>query len=198
MRTTFSFCLFTALMLIPSGCFYSSHNIANIVKVDCSKLQNKIQIPNVPSVTISSSYCEDYLFKPEVVGHAIKIFVKDFSQEFDVEEHVLWSYLSGLEIEVSIFPRQVDAAYDAKGNYLSGEVHVSGLALSPKRIWVEIKTSQIWSSSLVHELVHIIIWNQNQGVHGDPDHEGTGFSGWKLEHTKFIERLNFRFQDSGI
>ena len=67
---------------------------------------------------------------------------------------------------------------------------VTGLALTPTNIWVEIKTSQIWSSSLAHELVHIIIWKQNAGIHADPDHEGSEYSGWSKQHTSFIKSFN--------
>ena len=65
-------------------------------------------------------------------------------------------------------------------------------------IWVEIKTSQIWSSSFVHELVHIIVWNQNNGIHGDPDHEGEKFSGWTVEHSELIKKVNNILLDARI
>lgn len=196
MRTSFSLCVFLALLSAPTACFYSkNYGINNVIKVDCLKLQNKTIIPNVPNVFMRTSYCDDYKFNPTALGEVIIIFVERYSETFEVEEKVLWSYLNGLEIEVSIFPRQVDAAYDSAGNLLTGKVPVSGLALSDKKIWVEIRTSQIWSSSLIHELVHIIIWNQNMGIHGDPDHEGKHFSGWTEKHTKFIKMLNLDISD---
>ena len=83
----------------------------------------------------------------------------------------------------------MNAAYDINGELLTGEVPVSGLAMNKDLIWVEIRTSQIWSSSLIHEIVHVIIWRKNI-VHGDPDHEGPDFSGWTKEHTKLIKRVN--------
>ena len=68
------------------------------------------------------------------------------------------------------------------------------MSISKDIIWVEIKTPQIWSSSLAHELVHIIIWRTKR-VHADPDHEGTQFSGWTPEHTQFLERFELRLLD---
>ncbi len=125
------------------------------------------------------------------------MFVEDYSVEFGISEPKIWEMLSGLEIEVSAIPRVVSGAYDVKGNPVK-DVYVTGLALSPSHIWVEVKTSQIWSSSLAHELVHVIIWKQNEGVHGDPDHEGTKFSGWKARHTSFIKFFNRRLLDKDI
>ena len=109
----------------------------------------------------------------------------------------MWSLISNLSIEVSVLPRTVDGVFDVKGNFLKKDVLVSGLALNPNLIWVEVKTSQIWSSSLAHELVHIIIW-RTQGVHGDPDHEGRQFSGWTSKHTDFLKKFKLKLIDLEI
>jgi len=114
-----------------------------------------------------------------------------------MSELSVWGFLRDLKIEVSAIPRTVHAAYDLNGKFLNGKIPVSGLALRKDWIWVEIKTSQIWSSSLVHELVHIIIWRQNN-VHGDPDHEGKEFSGWTKKHTQLIEKINKILLDAEI
>lgn len=127
----------------------------------------------------------------------LHMFVKDFSREFDISESEIWGMLSGLEIEVSAIPRVVISAFDVKGKPVAN-VNVTGLALSPSHIWVEVKTSQIWSSSLTHELIHVIIWKQNAGIHGDPDHEGLEFSGWKRKHTVFIKQFNLMLLDKNI
>ena len=63
--------------------------------------------------------------------------------------------------------------------------------------FLHLKTSQIWSSALIHELVHIIIWKQNN-VHGDPDHEGKEFSGWTKKHTQLIKKVNLILLDAEI
>jgi len=119
----------------------------------------------------------------------LDIFVENYSHTFNMPEPAVRRLLSNLKIEVSAIPRTVHAAYDVGGKLLKGDIPVSGLALRKDWIWVEIKTSQIWSSSLIHELVHVVIWRLNK-VHGDPDHEGNQFSGWTKKHTAFINKLN--------
>jgi len=138
---------------------------------------------------MSTTHCEDYIFDEVKVGKVIQLFVEDFARQFDLKELEVWSMLNGLHIEVSVIPRVVTLAYDVSGKLVK-DAPVSGLALSPSRIWVEVMTNQIWATSLTHELVHIVIWQQNGGVHGDPDHEGKEFSGWSKEHTRFIKRFN--------
>ena len=125
------------------------------------------------------------------------MFVKDYARVFDISEVEVWAMLTNLEIEVSAIPRIVKSAYDVKGRPVK-EAYVTGLALSPTHIWVEVKTSQIWSSSLAHELVHVIIWKQNAGIHGDPDHEGDQFSGWQKKHTEFIKKFNIDLLDNNL
>ena len=114
-----------------------------------------------------------------------------------MNELEVWELLRGLQIEVSAIPRAVANVYDVNGNLFKEDVPVSGLAISPNKIWVEVKTSQIWPTSLAHELVHIIIW-RSQGVHADPDHEGSQFSGWTKKHTKFLDALRQELMDLEI
>ena len=76
-------------------------------------------------------------------------------------------------------------------------VPVNGLALDKDNIWVEIKTSKIYHSALIHELVHIMIWRDNI-IHGDPDHEGEKFSGWTEAHTRVIKTVNNKLLDLDI
>ena len=199
MRSFFVLSLTAIFLLIPwsNGCVFSSGNQSNIVKVDCSNI-NSINLTKLPANIVLLAQCNDYLFKEESLTKAIELFVQEYSETFETDPAVVWAHLYGLKIELSIIPRVVKAAYSVEGELIKGEVPVSGLAISPKHIWVEIKTSQIWSSSLIHELVHIVIWNQNSGIHADPDHEGKQFSGWTEKHTKFIKDLNIQLLDLGI
>ena len=169
----------------------------SIEKTSCLSSRSFTTIKGTPGITMSTSNCEDYRFKEEKIRKAIMLFVEDYSEEFNIPELEVWSLISNLSIEVSVLPRTVDGVFDVKGNFLKKDVLVSGLALNPNLIWVEVKTSQIWSSSLAHELVHIIIW-RTQGVHGDPDHEGKQFSGWTSKHTDFLKRFKLRLIDLEI
>lgn len=190
-RTFFkSLCLIIPMLIIllpaSNGCI--THTNKSVVEVDCTKARIDKKIPGTPGITTRTSFCNDYMFDSNALRLAIQIFVKEYSEEFEISEEEIWILLSGLLIEVSAIPRTVHAAYDVNGKLLRGEVPVNGLALSKDYIWVEVKTSQIWSSALIHELIHIIIWRSNN-VHGDPDHEGPEFSGWSKRHTMFIERM---------
>ena len=157
-----------------------------------------IVLNEIPGSITVKSYCGDYSFSKDSLAKSLEIFVLEYSNTFIIDPAILWSYLHDLTIELSIIPRVVEAAYSEDGKLLQGEVPVSGLALGPKHIWVEIKTSQIWSSSLVHELVHAVVWNQNMGIHGDPDHEGDKFSGWTKKHSDLIKRVNNILLDAEI
>ena len=180
---------------MPTNSCVRSDNVSNIVKNEC---KNKIVLNKIPGSIQVKSFCGDYSFKEEPLTRAIEVFVNEYSESFDIDPEIVWAYLHGLTIELSVIPRMVDAAYSVDGKYLEGEVPVSGLAYGPKHIWVEIKTSQVWSSSLIHELVHIVVWNKNAGIHGDPDHEGSQFSGWTSEHTRLIKRVNNILLDAEI
>ena len=184
------FILPISFILIPTtnGCM-SGVSKYNVVEVDCRKNSVIEKVPNTPGIVTRTSFCNDYMFEKNALSLAIKLFVKEYADYFEIKEEDVWNSLSGLEIEVSVIPKTVHAAYDVNGKFLKGDVPVNGLALSKHHIWVEAKTSQIWSSALVHELVHVIIWRKNK-VHGDPDHEGKEFSGWSKDHTSFIKEMN--------
>ena len=191
------FLIIVSILLFPGikGCYHPNHS--SVIKLDCTKISAVNKIPETPGIIIISSSCSDYQFEKSATKSALDIFVENYSNEFEMSELSVWGFLRDLKIEVSAIPRTVHAAYDLNGKFLNGKIPVSGLALRKDWIWVEIKTSQIWSSSLVHELVHIIIWRQNN-VHGDPDHEGKEFSGWTKKHTQLIEKINKILLDAEI
>ena len=192
------FCLILAMLLSTASSCGSSANTQNSVeKIACVPNRKPVEIPGTPGIQMTSSRCEDYVFKPDALSTAITIFVEEYSREFEVPVTKVWTLLKNLKIEVSIIPRTVSRVYDIDGNFSSTEVPVSGLAFSKDLIWVEVRTSQIWSSSLVHELVHIVIW-RTQGVHGDPDHEGDKFSGWSNRHTRFVKEVKNILMDQEI
>jgi len=145
-------------------------------------------IPGTPGIKLLITHCNDYSFDEKKLAIAISLFVDEYSDSFKTEKFKTWEKLRNLNIELSAVPRTVKSAFSVKGKPVF-DAPVSGLALNKNHIWVEIKTTQIWSSALAHELVHIIIWRSN-GVHGDPDHEGKEYSGWSIDHTRFIERFN--------
>ena len=184
-------------LLVPTnGC--GSKSPSSIQDFNCLTSGSPlINIPGTPNVRISTSYCEDYMFKIDKMSTVLHMFVDQYAKEFGMSESVVWMHIADLEIEVSAIPKIVQSVFDINGKHLP-KAAVTGLALSPSKIWVEVKTNQIWSSSLAHELVHIIIWRQNGGVHADPDHEGDKYSGWTKQHTQFIKDFNRGLLDKDI
>ena len=177
------------MTVIPSCISYSKKH--SVEKYDCTKDQKAEKIiPATPGIIMHPERCNDYIFNKQKLSKAIHIFVEEYSSTFETSELLVWEMLRGLRIEVSAIPKTVSSAYDTSGKKIQNP-HVNGLALSKNHIWVEVRTSQIWTSSLVHELIHIIIWKLND-VHGDPDHEGSQFSGWTKKHTKLIKNINNR------
>ena len=164
------------------------HKPQNVIQFDCTKRGGYV-IPGTPNIRVSASRCNEYIYKKQAMSNVINLFVERYSAEFDLSKKRVWQLLENLSIEVSSIPKTVKNVYDVNGNFLSEDTPIVGLAINKNNIWVEIKTSRIWTSALAHELVHIIIWRVNL-VHGDPDHEGNMYTGWTKKHTKFIKRFN--------
>ena len=188
--------LFFYVIGLGSCATHKSHH-TSVSEFNCTRDRIGSLVPGTPNIRVTTTYCNDYVFEQEAMSRAISMFVEEYSETFGMEEMHVWSLLRGLTIELSAIPRTVKNVYSVEGKFLSHDVPVTGLAVSPHLIWVEIKTSQVWSSSLAHELVHIIIW-RTQKVHGDPDHEGQEYSGWSKEHTEFLQRFKLKLMDLEI
>jgi len=191
------FLFFFLTLIFPSNsCNHAT--LQSVSPANCmDKGTNIVKLTGTPGMIMTTTHCNDYIFDKVPLEISIKLFVLEYSREFDIDKDVIWKSLSGLVVEVSATPREVYAAYDTNGKLIKNAT-VSGLALSPRHIWVEIRTSQIWTSSLIHELVHIVIWHDNLLIHGDPDHEGPQYSGWTKKHTQFIHKMNRDLSDLDI
>jgi|10_taG_2_1085330.scaffolds.fasta_scaffold240155_1 hypothetical protein len=186
MRLTTLIFAAAAILFFPS-CLKINY-LGSIEKVQCPRFSPIKIIENTPQISIVSDRCDDYTYKSEKVYEAIQYFVEEFAYEFEVEEKFVWTMLSGLRIQFSAIPREAKNVYDVHGKFYE-EHPVSGLALNKNWIWVETRTRYICESSLAHELAHILIW-RTQGTHGDPDHEGSEYSGWTEQHTELIKLVN--------
>ena len=185
------------ILLFPGFNACHSQSSSSVFLYDCKKSFSIKMIPGTPNIKMSATNCQDYLFKLDIVKQALDIFVNEYSEEFQISKSKTWSLLRDLKIEFSAIPKTVGAAHDISGKLIVGKVPVSGLAMNKDLIWVEVRTSQLWSSALINEIIHAIIWRKNI-VHGDPDHEGSNFSGWTKRHTKLIERVNKILLDTEI
>ena len=121
------------------------------------------------------------------VYRSIYIFYENWKGWFGDDGEEVKEMINNLLIEWGDKKRTVRSAYDIHGNHVSN-ASVVGLALSPNHLWAMRGKEGIGTSSLVHELVHLALWN----VYGsaDPTHEG-GIDGlWTEEHTEFIKETN--------
>lgn len=195
--TKLRYILILAYVVSLGSCATNKTHHNNVSEFNCTRDPVGSIIPGTPGIRVTTTYCSDYVFTHDAMRKAISMFVSDYADSFQMEELEVWELLRGLTIELSAIPKTVSNIYDINGNFLKEEVPVAGLALSKDVIWVEIKTPQIWSSSLAHELVHIIIW-RTQGVHADPDHEGDAYSGWTQKHTEFLKNFRIKLLDLEI
>jgi len=184
-------------ILSLGNCVSGNTGLTNVQTFSCTKDKAGEIIPGTPNMRMTTTHCNDYVFTKESVQKAISLFATRYAESFDMSPLEVWELLRNLTIEVSAIPRTVQNVYDVEGKFHKEPIPVTGLAMSPDLIWVEIKTSQVWSSSLAHELVHTVIW-RTQKVHGDPDHEGNQFTGWSRKHTEFIKKFNNELMDLEI
>ena len=122
------------------------------------------------------------------VSVAMKIFYREWKKSFGDPDRKVYEALNKLMIEWHDPRERKILGYSMDGKMLRGRVR--GTALSPTYITIR-KTAykRIASTSLVHELVHVALWNSGN-ILGDPDHEGMKYSGWTRKHTIFIKNLN--------
>jgi len=126
---------------------------------------------------------------------ALTVFEHEWRNTFG-KMHNVDNAFDELIIEWSSHERYV-SGYDIFG-YPYERRQVTGLLLSNGWVWVYTKPfTRICKTSLVHELVHALI-RAEKGTDGDPDHEGKKYTGWTLQHTIFIQRVNKTLCEIGL
>ena len=65
-----------------SGARYTS----SVKKFQCQNQSRDIVIPGTPNITMGTTYCEDYIFDEKKMGKVVRLFVEDFSHQFDLKE----------------------------------------------------------------------------------------------------------------
>ena len=136
------------LVFLSPSCINVGH-YSSVQNFNCTRGNAGIQhIPGTPGIIMAPTFCQDYTFTTDKLSKAIHIFVEEYSDTFEIPASDIWGYLSRLKIEVSIQEKKVPFAFDVHGSPVKN-VYVNGLALSRKHIWVEIKTRQINTSSLI-------------------------------------------------
>ena len=145
-----------------------------------------VKIPTTTGAWQVVYACDQY--PREAVAIAISMFYMEWRLTFGDPEGKIWQALNGIMIDWNPKSKQGNA-YDVTGIYIQGASY-GGLALSSSYVWVKPNSNEIvCESSLVHELVHIAIWTL-KGTDGDPDHMGKKYSGWSVDHSALIQRVN--------
>lgn len=138
--------------------------------------------------------CEKHPAEP--VAIAMAIFYLEWHKKFGDPGKKVWNALNDLMIDWTPMTKKGNG-YDVTGLRITGATY-GGLALSSSYIWVKPKEEEIvCESSLIHELVHISIW-AIKGSDGDPDHLGSKYSGWSIDHSALIQNVNQTLCTLGI
>tara|TARA_B100000029_G_scaffold480487_1_gene528579 strand:+ start:86 stop:550 length:465 start_codon:yes stop_codon:yes gene_type:complete len=136
------------------------------------------------------------VYPREATAIAITTFYMEWYLRFGDPGSKVWKSLNKVMIDWNPKSKQ-GHAYDINGMYI-GRASYGGLALSSSYVWVKPGDNEIvCESSLVHELVHIAIW-AIKGTDGDPDHMGKKYSGWSVEHSALIQKVNENLCTLGI
>ena len=141
-------------------------------------------IPNLQKTVQIMDVCQVDSY---AVYRAIYVFYENWKNWFGDEDKVVHHMINNLLIEWGDKRRTVRGAYDIHGQFISN-ASVVGLAISPNHLWAKRNPKGIGASSLVHELVHLALWNTHGSA--DPTHEGGDDHIWTEEHTEFIRETD--------
>jgi len=194
------------LFLFVVGCFFAFFSCSTAWKpihVDkkknyaCSEFSSfpqMIKLPLFHQTWQIVHSCDQYRREP--VAIAVSLFYSEWQSKFGDSSNRLRRTLDKLLIDWA--PRDKKGrAFDISGNSVY-DASFGGLTLTPTMIWVKPRSGRpICETSLVHELVHVGIWNL-KGSDGDPDHLGKKFAGWTVEHSALIQRVNDKLCSLGI
>jgi len=191
--------LLIGLITVTISCVHTWQGAPrNIEKYEVCDTQKEfpqmIQIPMFTS-TWQVVYSCDYHHR-EPVAVALTIFYLEWHMNFGDPGNKVWNALNKVMIDWNPKTKKGNA-YSITGEYLSSASY-SGLTLTSSFVWVKPRHDEIiCESSLIHELVHISIWAIKK-TDGDPDHMGSKYTGWSVDHTALIQNVNDSLCGLGI
>jgi len=143
----------------------------------------------VPGTTSSYIIVEDCsVMDRERVSIAIQTFIKKWEEKFPTRIADNKKVRAALDSLLSTFnsEEKFANAYTVDGMY-GEKLSLGGLTLSPGWIWVKAHPGdRLCQTSFIHELIHVAIWAIKK-EDGDPDHLGSKYPGWTLEHNIIIQ-----------
>lgn len=164
---------------------------------DCAWGNNSFTaIPGYANAAQTNSTCDH--FDPNETSLAMFLFYLHYTREFGDEQLLVSRWLHNLTvvwtdqiIELNGTGYRVDGTR-GRSNTALGLTTSQGTLIkvyTRRRISLTDR-KRIWKTSFIHELLHVAINAENNGEHGDPDHEGPKWSGWTNRHTDFIHKMN--------
>ena len=200
------------IILLPAQSADTNGSSAEIIKIEkrtffydpssrqeCQYLDT-YKIPGFDSTFTIHDDCS-YPVVPSDISTALSLIYTQWVNEFGDTGYRFLHILNNLEIEFAGKMIVMKHVYTHNGQYRE-EAPLNGLCYdSGHKIWlysrgqVDIRLSK---TSFVHELVHSGIYAKNKYEHGDPDHLGPNYSGWKRKHSDFIRRMNIYLESLGL
>ena len=163
----------------------------------CNPFDSDLQMIQLPVFRQAWQLVEDCdKYPAEAVAIAMVFFDQDWHQNFGDGSGLVWQSLNKLLVEWVDRERMV-SGHDVTGR-MRRDVRATGITLTKTMVWVKpSEFGPICETSFIHELVHVAIWS-NKGTDGDPDHLGPKYSGWTVDHSALIQRVNDRLCALGI
>lgn len=176
------------LEYIKTGLFYNS-----VSDPGCEKNvpEKTYRIPGYRFAYQMTDMCDYYY--PSHTALAMTVFYIEWSMRFGDPHGNVHAALNDLFVEYNSHQRRISRVYSVEGEYRPGPTVINGLTGEGGKyifVWSGTMPGRLYDTSLVHELVHVAMYANNNGEHGDPDHEGPKYEGWTPEHTKFIKETN--------
>jgi hypothetical protein len=173
----------------------SSHSA--VVTERCNPYKTDIQMIKLPVFSQTWQIVEDCdKYPSEAVAIAMIFFYNDWTIHFGDDRGMIWRTLNSLLVEWVDRERLV-SGHDITGR-LQQRAKASGITLTKSMVWVRPSLEgPICETSFIHELVHVAIWSI-KGTDGDPDHLGTKYLGWTVDHSALIQRVNDQLCALGI
>lgn len=156
---------------------------AALVFGGCATIPPDARVPSYVGARVSGE-ASPWTPSPAETARAFASFEQRAHEVFvGVPRATIHRILSGVEVVYSMDQRC--PSVDAQGHILC----LRGLTWSPRGVWIYVDANRadVSSNALVHELVHVVMW-QLYGT-PDPDHEGPYPDLWHAEHTAWIDSV---------
>ena len=155
------------------------------------EMPQMVKVPGYPSVWQVVNSCDEY--PREKTAIALQIFRQTWKTVIGTTTEVDAVY-NDLLISWQGDSSETYSGFGHDGIYYTN-ISLKGVTLSESYVIIfqslggPDRHTRVCESALVHELVHAVLWKIN-GEHGDPDHLGSKYPGWTVDHSMVIQETN--------